>query len=619
MALQSPYRGANPRLGIYFSIFASIVIGLIFFLLIIEQLGADQRAVRLLLIGAILGLFSLIAVLAFTLDATDFLVVGRRVPAFFNGLGLSVTALGAVGALSLTGIFFHQGVDALPLAIGLMAGIMLMGLLLAPYYRKFGAYTVSGYLGGRFESRMLRFFFALFMLVPCLLFLIAEIEIGSVLFGLVVDRNPDIAVKTFMGVVVFMIIWGGARGLIWTNSAQGIAALIALLVLPVIAAIFLTNLPFPQITYGTLLSDMSRLEVEQGLVPISAQSGGLERLFQMSPQVLNKPYLQAFGSIGRIDFILIALTLMAGISVAPHLLTRLSTSPGVSENRRALGWASFFLGLVLLTIPAIAVFVRYSIFSKWVGLEPGQLPQILDMFTGAGFVSIDRQIDTLGIDDMKFSREAALLIFPMVLNFPDIFTQFVVAGVIAMALAAASAQLMALATMVTLDMGFVAERDIDHNLAQTVIIRVLMLLFAGFAAWFVLSWRADPLEFFIYGLQLTAGLGFPVLILSVWWKRINVWGALAGMFAGFAVTLGYIIAVKYGYSGEISGVDHHLAAIFGMPAGFGVAMLVSRLTPKPAVEQIELVRDMRLPVGETLYDRMVRFAKLRAQRMRSQH
>ncbi len=614
MTLHTQYRRANPRLGIYFSIFAAIVIGLIFFLLIIEQLGADELSIRFVMIGSVLGLFALIAVLAFTLDVTDFFVVGHRVPAFFNGLGLSVTALGSVGALSLTGIFFHGGFDALPLAMGLMAGMVLMGLLIAPYFSKFGAYTVPGYLGGRFNSRVLRFTFAFLVILPCFIFLLAEIQIGSALLGMVIDRSPDVAIKAFTGLVAFMIVWGGARGLIWTNGAQGIVSLIAILVLPVIAAVLLTNLPVPQITYGTLLDDLSRLESEYGLRPITAQSGNIGELLEMGARNLEKPYLQAFGSIDRIEFILIIATLMAGISAAPHMLVRLSTASGVSEIRRGVGWGALFLGLILLTIPVIAVFVRYSIFDKWVGLTPDQLPQILDMFTRAGFINVDQNTDNLSIADLEISREAALLLFPAVHDFPEIFTHLVVAGMIAMALAAASAHLMAMSTMVTLDIGSIGEEDIGHNLRQTVIVRVLMVIFGGLAGWGVLSWRIDPLELFVYGLQLTSAIGFPVMILSIWWKRFNHWGALAGMISGFTVTLGYMVSVKMGYAPELLGLDHRLAAIFGLPAGFAAAIFVSLLTPAPGTEQIELVRDMRIPGGETLYDRTMRFARLKAQR-----
>jgi len=566
------------------------------------------------MIGVPVSLFALIAVLAFTPDVSDFFVVGRRVPAFFSGLGLAITALGSVGTLSLTGLLFHNGYDAVALIVGFMGGMVLIGLVVASFYRKFGAYSVPGYLGGRFDRRSVRMIAALMMIVPCFLFLLAEIQIGARILGMVLERSQDIAIISFIGTLVFMIVWGEMRGLIWTNGAQGIVAIVALLVLPIIAALVLTNLPLPQITYETLLDDLARFEIENGISSVSPQNQGLDQLLDMEPKVLQKPFLQAMGAIDRIDFFIIILTIMAGISAAPHLLSRLSVSPGVTENRRSIGWACLLLGLILLTLPAIAVFVRYSVFDRWIGLAPDQLPHILDMLSRGGLVNIDQQVVRLGINDLKISRDGALLIFPMVLNFPDIFTYLLLTSLIALAVAGAGAQLMTLSTMIVLDIAYIADDVAHHTVFQTLLIRMMMIVVGVLAGWVVLNIAGDPVQILLYGLQISGSAGFPILILSVWWKRINYWGALAAMVFGFGVTLAYIILIASGLLSPVYGVDPRLAGIFGMPAGFLMGMIVSMFTPKAEKSEIELVRDMRIPGGETLYDRTMRYARLKAQR-----
>lgn len=614
MSLQTQYRMANPRLGLYFSIFASIVVSLIFFLLIVEELGGESRTVRLMMVGVPIALFALIAVLTFTLDSKDFFVVGRRVPAFFNGLAVAVTTLGSVGVLFLTGTLFHQGADGLALVIGFMSGVILLGILLASFFRKFGAYSVPGYLAGRFDNRLIGLLSAIFMIVPCGLFLIAEIKVGAKLLGIIVERSPEIALAGFVMCMVFMIIWGGARSLVWSNGGQGIVALLALLVLPVIAALLLTNLPLPQITYGTLLDDIARYEAEYGVGAGASATQGASAFLADTSKSISHAYLEFGGSITGFEFLALVFTIMVGVSAAPHILVRASASAGVGENRKAMGWAAFLIGIVLLTLPAIAVFVRFSVFENWIGLPPDQLPQIVEMFRQAGMISVDEQVERLAVGDLKFSRDSSLLMFPAALGFPEIFTYVLFSGVIALALGAASAQTMALSTMLTLDVAYGDSRKDQHSNLQMIIMRVVMIIVGGLAGWLALNWSVSPVDLMLVGLQISAGAGFPVLVLSIWWKRINIWGALAAVLAGALVTIFYIIMVGSGMMPPIAGITHHIAAFIGVPVGLLAGGVFAVMTPKPGTAQTEIVRDIRVPGGEALYDRALRYARLKAQR-----
>jgi len=618
MALQTQHRSANPRLGIYFSILASIVIGLFFFLLIVEQLGADKDVVRLLMVGGPVALFALIAVLAFSLDVSDFFVVGRRVPSFFGGLGLAITVIGSVGTLSITGLFFHGGFDGLAMLLGMMVGLVLLGLLVAPYYRKFGAYTVSGYLGGRFDSRLVRIVSALVLVVPCFLFVMAEIEVGAKLLNMITGRGMDIAVASFVMALIFMVIWGGMRGLIWTNSAQGIVSFMVLMVVPMIAAILLTNLPLPQITYGTLLDDLGRLEVKNGVTAMAEGQRDFGRFLSNDIRAIATPFMKSFGTIDSIDFLLIILTVIAGICAAPHLLIRMGATPGVSENRKTLGWACLVLGLVLLTLPAIAVFTRYLILERWVGVAGDQVAPLVDMLVQAGFLDLGSVAGRLEVQDIKLTGDGALLVFPVVMGLPEIFFYLIISCLVALALAAASAQLLTLSTLFTVDVGYIGDNEGQHSVLQTVGVRVVLIVAGVVAGWLVLRGSIDPFSLFFLGLQFSAAAGFPVLVLSIWWKRINYIGALAAIVAGTGVAGSYSIAVWSGLIDPVFGVDPRLSAIFAVPAGFITGMIVALFTPAPSEAEIDLVRDMRMPGGETLYDRTMRYGRLREQRKKSQ-
>ena len=617
MALQTQHRSANPRLGIYFSILASIVIGLFFFLLIVEQLGADKGFIWLAMVGVPFALFALIAVLAFTLDISDFFVLGRRVPAFFGGLGLAISLVGSVGTLSITGLLFHGGFDGLALLIGQMGGLVFLGLLVAPYYRKFGAYTVSGYLGGRFDSRLVRIITALLMAVPCFIFLIAEIEIGALLLNMITNRGMDMSVASFVMALMFMIVWGGMRGLIWTNSAQGIVSFMVLMALPIVASILLTNLPLPQITYGTLFDDLGRLEVRNGVTALADGQRDFGRFLSGDLRAISSPFLRSFGTIDGIDFTLIIVTVIAGICAAPHLLMRFATTPTVSENRKSLGWASLILGLILLTLPAVAVFTRYLILERWVGLGAEQMPALSNLLGQFGFLDIGGATGALEAQDLKISGNGALLVFPIVMGLPEICFYLIISCLIALALAAASAQLMTLSTLLAVDVVFIGDKAAHHSQLQTGVIRVLLIVMGAIAGWVALQNTHDPISLLFIGLQFSAAVGFPVLILSIWWKRINYMGAVATIVSGAGVAIIYSVAVWSGAIDPIFGIDPRLCAIFAVPTGFIVGMIVGSFTPSPSSAQIELVRDMRLPGGETLYDRTMRYGRLSAQRKKN--
>src|SRR5262249_3203201 len=277
-----------------------------------------------------------------------------RVPAFFNGLVLSIAALGGTGLLALTGTLLIAGVDALCLSIGWYAGLVFMGVLFAPFLRKFGAFTLPTFLGRRCESRSVRLVAAGILSVSLLLLLAAESRFAAYAAAWMLGQSEQLMAVLVVACATAIVISGGMRSQTWSSVAQGIAALLALAVPATIVALMISNLPLPQMTHGNIVRVVMRLEMLRNVPIVLAPSSALA-LPGAGVEPLVKRFIQTFGSVGSLSFVLMSFIMAAGIAAAPALVARCGTTPGVYEARKSLGWAVLTCGLVLLTLPAFAV------------------------------------------------------------------------------------------------------------------------------------------------------------------------------------------------------------------------------------------------------------------------
>ena len=318
----------------------------------------------------------------------DYFVCGRRVPAFFNGLVLAISALGGAGFLALTGAFFSVGFDALCLSLGFCAGFVFMGLLLAPFLRKFGAYTIPTYLARRFESQTLRVVSAAVLTVPLLLLLAAEARFAAYASAWLTGQSERLMAVAVVACVTATIIAGGMRSLTWSGSAKAIAALFALAVPATIVALMMSNLPLPQMTHGNVLRILTRTEGSRGLPIFLAPALALDFPGE-GLEPLAKRFIQSFGSVGSLAFTLMTLIAAAGIASSPSLLARPGSTPGVYELRKSMGWAVLVCGVVLLTLPAVAVFLRALLLET--------KPEVVSFHFGLPEPEVLRAIKSAGI------------------------------------------------------------------------------------------------------------------------------------------------------------------------------------------------------------------------------
>ncbi len=537
-------------------------------------------------------------------EPLDYFASGRRVPAFYTGLVLAQTAMGATGLIAVTGAFFLIGFDALCLVIGGLAGFVVMAVLLAPFFRKFGAFTVPSYLGRRFDSRMLRLTAAALLALPMLLMLSAELSMGAYAASWLVGESPSVIVLILVATLLVTVAAGGMRSLSWSTSAQSIASLIALLVPVVIVAVIVTNLPLPQLSAGPVLRSIARGEAAQGLPIILPPA----LAFDMPGQGLSdiaKRYSDAFGSVGPVAFVIMTLSTLAGIASAPWLLPRVASTPGVYEARKSLGWATLLFGIAMLTMASVAIFMRDYLMDIVTVSGAVRFPEWFTSLKEAGNVGVAAEAARPTLSDISMNRDAVLLSLPTAAGLPAAAVFLAAAGAVAAALATAGTLAVALGNLLAEDVVYGLSWNPVPPTARLVASRLALSASAVLGGLIAISAPTDPLRLMLWSLALTASTAFPIVILSIWWKRLNAFGAIAGLATGFAVT---VLAIIAGESDWI-GLEGPLAAALGMPAAAATAIFVTFMTPAPSRHALELVRDIRVPGGEILYDREMRFQR----------
>lgn len=602
-------RFVNPRLGTYFGIFASALAAVFFLAAIFEQLGLSDVALRHMMLLGPIALYGAIGIASATSQPLDYFAAGRRVPALFTGLALAVSALGATGLVSLTGVFFVSGFDGLAITIGGLAGFVVMAILLAPFLRKFGAYTVPTYLGRRFESRMLRLLAACFLAVPLLLLIAAELRLGAGVASWL-SRTPEPTVLMGLAVVVIVtVVLGGMRSLSWSNSAQAITVVLAFLVPVAVVAVLVTKLPIPQLSYGPIVRSLIRQEAALAL-PATAAAPLAFGLPADGFAVIAKRFATPFGSIGPAAFVITILTVMAGLACAPWLLPRVSATPGVYEARKSLSWATFVFGIIVLTMTSVAAYMRGPLMEFALDSEARQIPEWMARLQAAGLVQITTSATRFAVGSIAFERDGVFLALPLATGLPMAFVYLAAAAAIAAALATASAAATALGNMLSEDIINGLSWEPPGDTVRVFLARLLLAVAVGAGTAIALIAPTDPLKLLLWAITITGATAFPVLVMSIWWKRINSYGALAGMTAGFAISLSAIIAGEAGWL-TVAGT---IAAAVAIPVSVFAAMLVSVLTPPPSRHGLELVRDIRVPGGEILYDREMHRLRLKQRR-----
>lgn len=606
MAFTPRTRLVNPRLGSYFGIFTSGFVAVIMLSLILEQLGSTDGLVRALMLLGPLVLVGGIGLLSPSRALADFFASGRRVPAFFNGCALAVAAMGGAGFLAITGSFFISGVDAFALSLGWIAGVVFMAVLFTPFMRKFGAYTLPSYLGRRFESRTVRLTAAAVLGVPLVLLILAETRFAAYAASWLLGQSDRWMVVLVVGLVTSLLALGGMRAQTWTGVAACIAAYIAVMVPVTTAAILVSKLPIPQMTHGNVLVPMTRMESARGVPFIVAPQLTVD-LPGATAEPLVKRFVQPFGSVGTLAFVLMTFVVAAGVASTPGLLARAGTTPGVYESRKSMGWTVLIMGLWFMTLPAIAIYFRTILLEQVVGQPSTGVPPWFTALQEAGIAKLEAKTQLILLSQISFERDAALFSLPIAAGYPQTIVYLALAGALAAAMAALASSLMAAASILSEDVVISLVDTEAPDRARIFVARLALAVIGFLIVWIAIATPGDPMDFVLWAFNILAASAFPVLFLSIWWKRTNAWGALAGLGAGFFLTVFLILLSE---TGAIR-LPSAIAAAIAAPLAALAAATATLLTPVPGRSMLDIVRDLRVPGGETISDREARLLRLK--------
>ncbi|MGI9418826.1 MAG: sodium:solute symporter family transporter, partial [Geminicoccaceae bacterium] len=487
MTAQAPrYRPLNPRLGTHYAIFMSAFVSLVLLLAILEQLGARKLWLSHIMMIVPVLFYLGIAIMTRTLDTHEYFAAGRRVPAVFGGLAMAVTTIGGIGFFALSGAVYLIGFDALCIALGWGAGFVVAMVLIAPYVRKAGSYTVAGFLRERFGNVLLGPIAALLTLPPAILLLAAELRVGAFVASLFAAVSYEAAIALGAGVIGVAAILGGLRSLTWTQCVQYVVVMIGFLVPVTIVSMMVTNLPLPQLTYGDVFERVATLELAIGVGagdPIALASA----LPGEQPETVAKPFLQAFGAISKGDFLILLFCFLAGSATMPSLVMRAGGATSGFEARRAMGWGALFLVLFLVTIPAYAAFAKLLTLQDLVGTPPSQLPDWIGKLREAELADVaDRNGDgVIGASEVFVARDGVALSLPIMAGFPFILVVLIATSGIAATLAAGAAHALTMGSTIGEDI----YRGVLHTSAtpgkRLLVARLATVSLIGLTAWYV--------------------------------------------------------------------------------------------------------------------------------------
>jgi cation/acetate symporter len=614
MTLNYSTPAVNPRLGSSFAIFASAYICLVLMLVILEQLGLSTLTIDQLIVITPACFYIAIGFMTRTINVDDFFIAGQRVPPFYNALALCAMVFGGSILLGSIGSFFFVGIDALAIPLGCFAGLILTAVLFVPHLRKAGANTLPGLLHLRFGRSNLRVLASILTIITCAIVLIAEIALGGKIAGyflpppqtLGIGLSPFACFILFVFASVFLTVApGGVRSSTWTQCAQFIVFLGILAPLTVVS-VMRTNLPLPQLTYGSQLEEVKAREITKGIVTVSQAQPLSVSLPKPGAQAVSRPSELAFSAWRPMDFILLIFCLATGVAAHPAFLPRLSTTPTILSSRRSAGWVAVLAGFVVLTIPAYAYFTKAMVIDALVGVPVSDLPTWSKALQQLGLVSLPgNQFDQLNAAQrVTFQRDSLALILPMAGNLPRVFFGLAAASALAALSACAAGHLVTIANTASDDL-FHGFWNKSASPARRLLVARFVMLLCGVLVFFVTQRDGiDPLRWVISAFSLSSGTFFAVLVLSVWWRRLNAAGAFAAMILGFTATAFYLNMAGT----PLFGIDALTAAAVGVPVSFGGAIVVSLLAGAPDEYALEAVDEIRVPAGETLQSRMLRLA-----------
>ncbi|MGD1703767.1 sodium:solute symporter family protein [Dapis sp. BLCC M229] len=521
-------------------------------------------------------------------DSKGFFVADQGVPAIANGAATGADWMSAASFISMAGLISFLGYDGSIYLMGWTGGFVLLALLLAPYLRKFGKYTVPDFVGDRYYSNVARIVAVIAAIFVSMTYVAGQMRGVGIVFSRFLQVDIGTGVVIGMIIVAFFAILGGMKGITWTQVAQYSVLIIAYLIPAIAIATVITGIPIPQFafTFSDIVEKLNQVQVDLGFQEYSA----------------------AFTNKSMLDVLFITIALMVGTAGLPHVIVRFYTVPNVRAARYSAGWALLFIAILYTTAPALATFARYNLIDSLHNKTLEEVQQLdwatkwkntgLLEFTDKnndGSFQLTPDIET---NEIRIDRDIIVLSTPEVAKLAPWVIALVAAGGLAAALSTASGLLLVISSSIAHDVYY---RMIDPGASESrrlMVGRVMVGFAIAIAGYFGVNPPGFVAQVVAFAFGLAAASFFPVIILGVFDKRTNREGAIAGMVSGLLFTTIYIIGVKFaGMPTWFFGVSAEGIGTVGMVLNFIVTWVVSRMTPPPPLEIQEMVEDLRSPVA----------------------
>jgi cation/acetate symporter len=653
MATPTQTSGADDfikNLGKIYGLYAGGFLAFVVLLGILEQVGVPNRILGYLFVFFTIAVYAIIGVLSRTAQVSEYYVAGRRVPAFYNGMATGADWMSAASFVGMAGTLFLLGYDGLAWVLGWTGGYVLVSVLVGPYLRKFGAYTVPDFMSFRFGGNFARFLAVIVLFSASFTYVTAQIFGTGIIASRFLGMQFEVAV--FVGLVGILLcsMLGGMRAVTWTQIAQYIVLIVAYLTPIVILSTKIYGIPIPQLTYGQAIADITAREgqmLKDGLATAAAL----------------KPHIQPWFTYSPLNFFGIIFCMMVGTASLPHILMRYFTTPSVREARQSVAWSLFFIFLLYFSAPAYAAFSKLEVYTNIIGREIADIRPW--MFTwgelgliqvcGKNAASLQAVMDAckavgtnvVRLQDFVINTDVIVLSTPEIAGLPYVISGLVAAGGLAAALSTADGLLLAIANALSHDIYY---KMLDPNaptVRRLMVARILLLVVAVCAAALASTRPGDILAMVGWAFSLAMAGNFPALVMGIWWKRATTAGAVAGIIAGFGLCIFYLVTTRYYPQAGVKffgmtaltnpvtgaplvdvakvmadpkwladvpasaahplqskigwfGMNNILCGLLGMPLGFLVIYVVSLMTKEPSKELQAFVDEIRKPRGRTI-------------------
>ncbi len=546
-----------------------------------------------LLVGLSFALYIGIAIWTRAGSTKEFYTAGGGVSPLANGMATAADWMSAASFISMAGIISFAGYDGSVYLMGWTGGYVLLALLLAPYLRKFGKFTVPDFVGDRYYSNKARV-----VAVICALFISFTYVAGQMRgVGIVFSRYLEIPIEwgvvIGMCIVFFYAVLGGMKGITYTQVAQFCVLIFAYMVPAIFISMQLTGNPIPQLGLGS--------EVAEGTYLLDKLDGVLSELGFAE---------YTSGRKGVTDIFMITLALMVGTAGLPHVIVRFFTVPRVKDARLSAGYALVFISILYTTAPAVAAFGIYNAIETVSEKPIAELPEWVSNWQKTNLIKVDdkngdgivQYVADPAINELTIDKDIMVLATPEVAQLPNWVVGLVAAGAMAAALSTAAGLLLVISTSVSRDLF----RTFKPDMSEKKELRIARIAAAGaviIAGYFGINPPGFVAEVVAFAFGLAAASFFPVIIMGIFSTRINKEGAIAGMISGLVFTLAYIIYFKF-ISPELNTAAHWWFGIspegigsIGMFLNFIVCFVVSKATPAPPQAVQDLIQEIRIPRG----------------------